>query len=316
MLRLRGKLRKTLPLQDCSSMAYIQIILNSLASGALLALAAYGFSLIFRITKAFHLAQASVYICGVYAYMYGLSLLPHASFIGPILAFPFAAGLTLLLAWLIEKGIYLPLHARRGNEALTLVGALGVNAVLINLIALLFGNEVKILPPPWKVVPLEPLPDLILTNLQFVHILVALGIFSLLYRLLHHSTLLLTIKAVADDSDLAEVSGVNVSRIRYRAMAGGSLLVLIAGVLRSYDIGIEPYSGMSITLSAAVVAVLTGSIGVWPTVIVAVALSLLQNLTEWFLSAQWREGLTFLCLLLVMLWRTEGVLSYQLRKDA
>lgn len=297
-------------------MAYIQIILNSIASGALLALGAYGFSLIFRITKAFHLAQAGVYVCGVYAYMYCLSLPAGSSLAGPVLAFPLAAGLTLLLSWVIEKGIYLPLHTQRGNEALTLVGALGANAVLINLVALIFGNEVKLLPSAWKIIPIEPVPGLIITNLQIVQAVIPLTIFVFLHRLLNHSTLLLTVKAVADDSDLAEVSGVNVRKIRLRAMAGGGLLVLISGVLRSYDIGIEPHSGMDITLSAAVVAVLTGSIGVWPTVIVAIGLALLQNLTEWFLSAQWREGLTFLFLLLVMLWRTEGFLSYQLRKDA
>ena len=52
----------------------LQIFLFSLSSGALFALAAYGFSLSFRITKAFHLAQADLYVCGLTAYMYGLNL--------------------------------------------------------------------------------------------------------------------------------------------------------------------------------------------------------------------------------------------------
>ncbi len=279
-----------------------------------MALSAYGFSLIFRITHAFHLAQAGVYACGVYAYIFALEKFGTSPF-GHIISLIFSAGIACSLGWLIEKAVYLPIHAKRGNEALTLVGSLGANAILINLIAIFFGNEVKIVPGTWKIEPLELLPGLIVTNLQIIQFAVAALVLAGFHWMLNRSTLLLNFKAVADNYDLAEVSGINVRRIRTWTVVGGSLLVFVAGVLRAHDIGVEPYSGLDVTLSAAVVAVLTGSIGVRETVLVALVLTLLQNLTEWFLSAQWREGLTFLFLLLVMLWRTEGVLSYQLRKD-
>jgi len=47
----------------------------------------------------------------------------------------------------------------------------------------------------------------------------------------------------------------------------------------------------------------------------AIALTLLQNSVEWFLDAQWKDAITFLILLLVILFRTEGIISYNLRKD-
>jgi branched-chain amino acid transport system permease protein len=296
-------------------MAYIQIIFNSLAAACLLALAAYGFTLIFRITRAFHLAQAGVYASGAYAYVlgienFGCSL--GSTFLAVLLAMIVTSG----LSWLIEKNIYLPIYTQRGNEALTLIGSLGANVVLINLIAIYFGSEVKVVPECWKTKPLEPISGLIITNLQIVQISVSCLVLLILYWILNRSTQLLAFKAVSDNYDLAEVSGLNVKKIRTSAMIGGSLLVLIAGILRTHDIGVEPYSGVEFTLSAAVIAVLTGSIGVLETLLIAIALTLLQNLTEWFLSAQWREGLTFLCLLFVLLWRTEGILSHQIRKDA
>lgn len=294
-------------------MVYLQILINSIIAGSLLALSAYGFSLIFRITRAFHLAQAGVYVCGVYSYIYFLQEFGTTTlgFVGSLFL---SILIVCLLGWLIEKTVYLPIHANRGNEALTLVGSLGVNAILINLFALFFGNEVKTVPGTWKIVSFETLPGIIITNLQIIQFMVAAVVIAALHWLFNGSTQLLHFKAVADNYE-ADVSGVNVRKIRVWAMTGGSLLVLIASVLLTYDIGVEPYSGMGVTLSAAVVAILTGNIGVKQTLVVALALTLLQNLTEWFLSAQWREGLTFFFLLLVMLWRTEGVLSYQLRKD-
>lgn len=296
-------------------MVYFQILFNSLVTGCVLALAAYGFSLVFKITRAFHLAQAGIYVCGVYAYVLSISKLNGMIGLGEIGAFVFAVITAFIVAWLIEKFIYLPIHSQNGNDVLSLVGSLGANTVLINLVAMSFGNEVKTIDSTWKIKTFEPLQGWIITNLQLIQLIVALLIFAVLFWLLNRSTQLLTFKAVADNSDLAEVSGLNVKRIRLGAVFVGTFLTVVAGILRTYDVGIEPYSGIDITLSAAVVAILTGRIGVWQTVGVAIILTLLQNLTEWFLSAQWREGLTFLILLLVMLWRTEGVLSYQLRKD-
>ena len=295
-------------------MVYLQIIINSVVVGILLALSAYGFSLVFRITRAFHLAQAGIHVCGVYAYIYALEYLGNSlgGFIGSL---SFSIFLVCLLGWLIEKAVYLPIHIKRGNEALTLVGSIGVNAILINFLALLFGNEVKVVPGTWKIVSFEVVPGIIITNLQIIQFSVAAVIIIGLYLMLSRSTQLINFKAVADSYDLAEVSGLNVQKIRTWAMISGSLLVLVASILLTHDIGVEPYSGMGITLSAAVVAILTGNIGVREIFLVAVALTLLQNLIEWYLSAQWREGLTFFFLLVVMLWRTEGVLSYQLRKD-
>lgn len=297
-------------------MAYLQILLNSITSGLLLALAAYAFTLVFRITRAFHLAQAGLYVGGVYAYLYLFQKFAPTGILSHFAVLILAIGVCFILAWLIEKTIYLPIYNRRGNETLTLIGSLGANAIMINLIAIFFGNEVKTAPEFFKIWSLEPLPGLMVTNLQLIQTAIAVIIFAALHWLLNKSTRLLTFKAVADNSDLAEVSGIRVRQIRMRAMVGGSLLVMIAGILQLYDIGIGPYSGVDLTLSAAVIAILTGSIGVWETVIVAIVLALLQNLIEWFLSAQWREGLTFFFLLIVMLWRTEGVLTYQLRKDA
>ena len=85
--------------------------------------------------------------------------------------------------------------------------------------------------------------------------------------------------------------------------------------VKTLEVGINPQAGMNITLTASVVAILVSRLNVLLIVAFAIALTLLQNSVEWFLDAQWKDAITFLILLLVILFRTEGIISYNLRKD-
>ena len=73
--------------------------------------------------------------------------------------------------------------------------------------------------------------------------------------------------------------------------------------------------GMNITLSAVVVVVLAGQNKLSSLLFASMFISIIQNFTEWFLSAQWKEGVTYLILILVLLFRTEGIISYKLRVE-
>ena len=123
------------------------------------------------------------------------------------------------------------------------------------------------------------------------------------------------IRAVSDNATLAKVIGIKTSKIRYLVFGLGSVMAAIAAILKGYDTGIDPYSGMSVTLSAAVVVIVGGNYSIYGTLIAAVLLAILQNFTEYFLSTQWKEPVTFAILILVLLWRTEGILQFNNRSD-
>jgi len=72
---------------------------------------------------------------------------------------------------------------------------------------------------------------------------------------------------------------------------------------------------MSITLSASVVVIVGGNSSIYGTLIASILLAIIQNFTEYFLSAQWKEPITFGILILMLLWRTEGILQFNNRAD-
>ena len=117
----------------------IQILINSITSGLLLAMVALGFHIIFSATNIFHIAHGGIYVAGVY-FFFGIS--QHLGFVPSLfLTILFAAFLGILIEWLVYK----PLAKKSNNQNIALISSLGVYIVLVNSIAILYGNETKLL---------------------------------------------------------------------------------------------------------------------------------------------------------------------------
>lgn len=285
-----------------------QILCNSLIAGLVLSLVAIGFAYIIQITKVFHLAHAAVYVVGAYAYWWTGTMLGHWAW-GVLVALVVVS----VLATVLEKAVYLPLDRHRTDQSITLIASMGSYVVLVNLVAMVFGNDNKV---PTEV-PFGSfyVQGIVITHAQSIQLVASMLVLFVMFWVLMKSQAGLQLKAVADSALLSQVVGIDTNRMRLRVFIGGSLLVAVAGILRTIEVGIDPQAGMGITLTAIVVVVMVGRMHTGYLLAFSIALTLLQNTIEWFFNAQWRDGLTFLLLLLVVLFRTEGVLSYQLRKD-
>lgn len=284
-----------------------QLIFNSVVSGLLLALVALGFSLIFNTTKVFHLAHGAVYVCGAY-FFWWLSGMGFSIWIALALTILFTA----LLAVLLEGLIYRPLYNKKSGQAITLISSMGAYLFLINLLALLFGNDSIIL--QHNLGSSFTFAGIIIVPIQAVQLISGILIIGLF---LWHTQAkwFLKVKAMISESTVATVMGVNVYAIRFYGMIIGSLLAVTASILLLYDTGMDPHAGMTITLSAAVAVIVGGTNSFRGTVVASLLIAFLQTGAEWFFSAQWKEGITFLLLIIVILWRTEGIVSFNMRVE-
>jgi branched-chain amino acid transport system permease protein len=286
----------------------LQILLNSTVAGLILSLVAIGFVYIFRVTKVFHLAHGGVYATGGFSCLW-LFVKTGDWFLAAL----FAMTMVSLLISVVEKTVYLPLNNKQSNQSISLIASMGVYVVIVNIIALIFGNENKFFENP--ISGAYPFAGLIFTKIQIVQSAVCLTTLTLLYIYLKYSKSDLVLQSISDNDTIAKVFGINTEKERVKVLILGSVLAAIAAVLKTLEIGIDPQTGMSITLTASVVAILVARLDMRLIIAFSISLTLLQNTIEWFLSAQWRDGITFLLLLLVILFRTEGIISYNLRKD-
>jgi branched-chain amino acid transport system permease protein len=285
----------------------IQVLINSIINGLLLSLVALGFHVIFSSTKIFHIAHGGIYVAGVYFYLWVSPVVGVAT--GIILSMVFAFLLGVLIEWLVYK----PLLKKSSNENIALISSLGVYIIIVNVIALLFGNETKILDNNIRESLL--LGEIIITRSQLWQLIFSFPLIALFLIFIKVTGYGLKIRAISDNPILARVMGIKTQQIRYIVFGIGSVMAVSAALLKGSDTGIDPYSGMAITLSAAVVVIIGGSSSLFGTILASIMLALIQNFTEFFLSAQWKDTVTFAILIIVLLWRTEGILQFNVRVD-
>lgn len=286
----------------------IQILINSIVSGLLLSLVAIGFTYIFRVTRVFHLVHGGVYVAGAFACWWMLTKTNNW-----FAAVAFSFLIVGVLIYLIEKTVYLPLNKKQSNQSISLIASMGLYVVIVNVLAMLFGNENKMMKN--SITGSVEFANIILTKVQIIQTVIGLltTIVFLLYLKSTKSNLVL--QSISDNETISKVFGINTEKERIKVFVAGSVLACIAAILGSLETGIQPSIGISITLTASVICILVSRLNVVLILICSISLALLQNSIEWFLNAQWKDGITFLILLLMILFRTEGIISYNLRKD-
>ncbi|MEX0813711.1 MAG: branched-chain amino acid ABC transporter permease [Chitinophagales bacterium] len=291
---------------------YGQLLFNTIVTGFLLALVAVGFNLIFNTTKVFHLAHGALYVIGAYALLQFMEMFNVSNTVTVVLALTGSLIVIALIAVLIEKLIYQPLSKKKASQAISLISSVGIYIFLINLIALLYGNETKFVDP--HLGSSFSLVGLTIVPIQLVQLIVSVILIGSIL-LFTKTKWFLKVRAMISEETVASVLGVNTKAIRIWTMAIGSILAGIAAILHLFDTGMDPHRGMTITLSAAVAVIIGGKGSVKGTVLASLLIAFLQTATEWFISAQWKEGMTFLLLILVILWRTEGIVSFKMRVE-
>src|SRR5882757_8511652 len=117
-------------------MVLLQLFLNGLQLGAIYALTAVGFSLIFGSTKIFHVAHGSAFAIGGYMYWWLAMTLNVAWPIATLAAVLAAAAFGLFM----EKFIYRPIQRHEGSFFTVFIAAFGVQIIVQNLIGTIFGR--------------------------------------------------------------------------------------------------------------------------------------------------------------------------------
>lgn len=286
----------------------MQPLTNGIISGCVYALVATGFGLIYNATKTFHFAHGAVYTVSgylLYAFLNRLGFSLVISILGAI------SG-AIVLGAIIELIIYQPLVRRKAHPNVILISSLGTYIVLINCIALVFGNEAKTIHSAMEKTYF--IGNVILTQIQVIELIVSVILFSVILLIMKRTKLGWSIRALANSPLLATVIGIDVERIRISVFAIGSGLAGVAAILLARDIGIDPNIGFPILFVSAVAAIIGGVNVLAGAVVGAFLLGVIQNLVLWTLSVRWQETITFLILILFLLFRPQGILGVRKRR--
>ncbi len=286
-----------------------QLLANGIVAGCGYSLVALGFALIYSTTRTFHFAHGAVYVISAYMF-YTSYTLWHLPLVLATVGTVACAG---ILGILIDEVLYQPLVRRGSSPLIQMLSSLGFYIVTVNIVAMLYGSETKILMP--GVQPTWALGGVILTRIQLTTAAAFVTLFLLLALLLRRTRLGGLIRAFRDDCQLVSAIGINPRLVRWVVFALGSCLAAVAALLSGLDVGIDPNIGMAALLNGAV-AVIVGGIGLFEGAAVGgLSVGVLQSLAIWRFSARWQDTVTFALLIVFVLFRPQGTFGGRRRAE-
>ena len=285
-----------------------QLIINGIIAGSIYTLIAIGFGLIYSVTRFFHFAHGAVYTAGAYfAYLlvvwYGLPL---------FLAVSLAVILSSLLGVLIEITIYRSLRKKGSDSLIFLLTSLGIYIVLQNVISLVFGDDTKSLRSGEVLEGIKILGGRI-TPVQISIIVVSIILFIITSLILKKTKIGKAIRAVANDLELAEISGIDTDKIILYTFAVGSALAASAAILISFDIDMTPNMGLSALMMGIVAVIIGGKESIHGVACGGLFLGLAQHIGSYKISSKWQDSIAFFILILFLLFRPQGFVGKKIK---
>ena len=281
---------------------FLQILFNSLIIGGVYALVASGFSLIYATNRFMHFAH------GVSVIVAGYALFTFFSVLG--VPFVIACVLTLFMSgvvgFLMYVLVYQPLRRRNSSTVIMFVASIGLLILFENLTHAVFGPQVRNV-GLFEVKGGLRIGGAVITVLQIVIIVASAAVFAFLYFFMQKTRIGRNLRAVADNMELAAVSGLNVSRLMAVAFVLSSVLAGIAGILIGLEQNLSPAMGKYLIIKGFSGAVIGGLLSVPGAIVGSYVVGLAENFGTWFLPSAYKDAITFALLFLFLLFRPWGI---------
>lgn len=288
---------------------FLQLLGNGLVQGAVAVLYAACFGFVYRSFRVFHIAMGAQFVFACYAFYTCAAVckLPL------VVSVPAVLVLSAAFAALIECAVYRPFVQKRCSSGVVMIASLGVMIVLENVVALIYGNEVKTISNQLE--PSAAFAGLRFTRIQLLQFFVGLGVFAAVGAAVRYGKWFKALWAMGDQPELLPVLGLPVRWLRLGVMMLGGVLVAIPAMLISWDIGMDPHVGMHYLLLGSVAVFFGGVDRYWAWGAGAMLLAALQSLAVWKFSVQWTDLVTFGVLIFVLLFRPQGLFGLRKRLE-
>ena len=282
-------------------MLLLQLLINGIQVGALYALTAAGFSLIFGSTRIFHFAHGAAFAIAAYLFYYLLAVAGT----GWIIAALVAAAAAVAFGIAMDRLVYAPIQRHEGSFFTVFVASFGVAIVVQNLIGMVFGRGFVTVSTPLSR-SIEIASGLYVSPLSGIAIVCAVLFFLGLQLFLTRTHVGIALRALAENPELVRAYGMSPRRLSTYAFALGSLLVVPSALLTSASSGLNPAVGSDVMLISLAATIVGGVGSLRGAACAGLLLGLGQNLALWRLESQWSEAVTFVVLFLFILFRPSG----------
>lgn len=290
---------------------FTQQLINGLALGAVYALIALGYTMVYGILQLINFAHGEVYMLGAYLGIIVLGVLTYWGLTAYSLSLSLLITVIVSMAFcaaygaVIERVAYRPL--RNAAKLTPLISAVGMSIILQNFVMLAQGKEYKNLRPLFPTegfnlfgANVSPLQVFILT--ASILMMIALQLFVAKTRLGK------AMRATSQDRVMAGLVGININQVISITFMIGSSLAAVAGVMVTLYYGVVHFSmGYTAGLKAFTAAVLGGIGSIPGAMLGGFMLGLIENFGASYISSAYKDAFAFLVLIITLILRPSGL---------
>lgn len=296
-----------------------QLMVNALMLGAIYALAAVAYTLVYGVVQLVNFAFGELFMLG--AFICVSLMLPAVALFGwqvPMPALPFLLALPLALlsvagiGVVVERLAYRPL--RKAPRLAPLIASIAVSVLLQSLAQSIWGAEELRFP----IFALGQLPPIVLFDTIYIRVMEIFVLFAAVVSMVgltlfvQRTRLGRAMRATAEDPVAARLVGIPVDRVIAMAFLIGSAFAALAGILyaQSYSFA-HPTMGFLPGLKALTAAVLGGIGSIPGAALGGMVLAFVETFAAGYLpnGAAWRDALGFAILILILVFRPQGILG-------
>lgn len=292
----------------------IQQIFNGLSLGAIYALIAIGYTMVYGIIGMINFAHGEIYMIGAYVGLVTLTAFGTQS--GVPLPFIIAAMLVVAMVvtgiygFAVERVAYRPV--RGGPRLVALISAIGMSIFLQNWVALGQGARDQAVPSLISGAFQFHIGDFDIT-LPYSRILIIVVTVLLMVALtlfIKNSRMGRASRACSQDMKMASLLGIDTNKVISFTFVLGAMLAAVGGVLIAVTIGkLNPFIGFIAGIKAFTAAVLGGIGSIPGAMLGGVLLGLAETFAAAYISSQYKDIVAFGLLVLILLFRPTGLLG-------
>lgn len=290
---------------------FVEQLVNGFALGGIYALIALGYTMVYGVLFMINFAHGEIFMIGAYFGLWVITTLGSVPFLPYwlklIIIFVLVMIFTGMVGVLVERLAYKPL--RNSLRLVPLISAIGVSLILQNLVMLFVSSSALSFP---QVIPIKEYRILgvdISGNTVFI-IVSSVILMVLLSFLINKTKLGKAIKATAEDMNTASLMGINPDFIIMVVFFIGAALGGVGGVLYGSNYGNIKYNMGFMPGIKAFTSAVVGGIGNIPGAMIGgYIIGIIEVLSAGYISAEYKDIITFVVLILMLLLKPEGILG-------
>ncbi|MBW2083257.1 MAG: branched-chain amino acid ABC transporter permease [Deltaproteobacteria bacterium] len=300
-------------------MIVFELFVYGLVLGGIIALGAVGLTLVYGIVRLANFAHGDLMTAGAYVALFMVTDLlawigvpdtiffPLSFGLRMVIAFPVSMFLVGIVAIVVDRILYRKLREKKSNAVIMAMSSLGAAFILRMIILILWGAD-SLFYRPGVLRPAIDLPLNIKIRPDQVFILVAVIVLIVtLHLFLKNSKMGKAMRATADNTDLALVSGINTERIIIWTWGIGGALAAAGGILYGIDVQLHPYMGWNFLIPIFAATIL-GTIGnMYGALVGGFVIGVAQQMSTAFLMPTYKPAVAFVIMILILLIRPKGI---------